>query len=43
MTITIPVWLLWTVGIVIGLPVAFLLTMCAYIGFRIVWDYVIKG
>lgn len=39
MTITIPVWLLWTLGIIIGVPLAIFLVICAFIGFLMLTDW----
>lgn len=33
MTITVPVWLLWTLGVVVGVPLIF----CAVVGLTLLW------
>jgi hypothetical protein len=35
-TITIPVWLLWTLGLAVGIPILIVLLLLAYIGFMFV-------
>jgi hypothetical protein len=43
MTITIPTWLLWTVGLAIGVPLVVFILMCAYIGFMFVSSFGRRG
>ena len=35
----IPVWLLWTVGIVVGVPLALFVLGCALVGFMFLRDW----
>jgi hypothetical protein len=39
MTITIPVWLCWTLGIIIGVPLALFMGICMVIGFLMLSDW----
>lgn len=36
MTIVIPMWIVWTVAIVIGFPAIVFILVCAWIGFQFV-------
>lgn len=39
MIVTIPVWLIWTIGLLIGLPIVVVIFVLAYIGFLFVCSW----
>ena len=35
MDIHIPIWILWTVGLIVGIPAVCILLLLAYVGFNV--------
>lgn len=38
MTFTIPIWLIWTLGIIVGLPALIYILLCVYVATSILFS-----
>lgn len=38
-TVAIPVWILWTIGLAIGIPLILAVCFCAAVGLLFMWNW----